>query len=96
MKDKRREMKPMNEAEIEQSFIEDVEAVKDELPVNVEYKVEVTIPKLRVREQPNSEAESIDAISKGQSVTIVEEQNGWGRTKFGNGWVNLKFTRRVE
>ena len=95
MKDKRREMKPMNEAEVEQSFIEDVEAVKDELPVNVEYKVEVTIPKIQVREAPNSTAESIDVVSKGQTITIVGEKDGWGKTKYGKGWVNLKYTRRV-
>lgn len=60
-----------------------------------EYKAEATIPKLQVREEPNSEAESIDTISFGQSVTIVEEKDGWGKTKYGKGWVNLKYTRRV-
>jgi len=60
-----------------------------------EYKAEATIPKLQVREQPDSKAESIDTISLGQSVTIVEEKNGWGKTKYGKGWVNLKYTRRA-
>lgn len=95
MKDKHREVKPMaTKTEVEQSFIEDVEAVKDELPVSVEYKVRSTIPKLRIRTAPDSTAEALDSISIGQSVTIVEEKNGWGKTKF-SGWVNLKYTERV-
>jgi len=70
---------------------EEVKVTKSFTP----YKVEATIPKLRVREAPNSEAEEIDTISLGQSVTIVDEVRGWGKTKFGNGWVNLKYARRV-
>lgn len=94
MKDKHREVKPMaTETEVEQSFIEDVEAVADELPMQ-EYKVRSTIPKLRIRTAPDSTAEALDSISIGQSVTIVEEKNGWGKTKF-SGWVNLKYTERV-
>lgn len=60
-----------------------------------EFKAEATIPKLRVREAPSSDAEEIDSISKGQSVTIVKVKGDWGKTKFGDGWVNLKYTRRV-
>lgn len=104
MKDKRKEVTPMvSTKEIIDSFIEDVKAVEPEIKKFEkevkdsfhEYKAEATIPKLRVREAPNSEAESIDTISQGQSVTIVEEKNGWGKTKYGKGWVNLKYTRRA-
>lgn len=79
--------------EVTKTFVEDVAAVADELPVQ-EYKVRSTIPKLRIRTAPYSTAEALDSISIGQSVTIVEEKNGWGKTKF-SGWVNLKYTERV-
>ena len=62
-------------------------------PTFVEHKVVVTIPKLNVREAPSPEAESLDTISFGQSVTIVEEKNGFVKTKYGNGWINLQYTR---
>ena len=104
MKDKRKEVTPTaTSKEINDEFIADVKAVEPELKKFEkevrdsfhEFKAEATIPKLRVREAPNSEAETIDTISQGQSVTIVREKDGWGKTKFGNGWVNLKYTRRV-
>ena len=60
----------------------------------IPYKVESTIPKLRVHEAPNVDAEEMDYVTRGQSVTIVEEKDGWGKTKF-SGWVNLKYARRV-
>lgn len=104
MKDKRKEVTPIaTSQDVEESFISDVKAVEPEIKKFEkevrdsfqEYKAEATIPKLRVREAPNSEAESIDTISQGQSVTIVEEKDGWGKTKYGKGWVNLKYTRRA-
>ena len=104
MKDKRKEVTPTaTSKEINDEFIADVKAVEPELKKFEkevrdsfhEFKAEATIPKLRVREAPNSEAETIDTISQGQSVTIVREKDGWGKTKFGKGWVNLKYTRRV-
>ena len=103
MKDKRKEIMPTaTPEEIEELFNSDVKAVEPEIKKFEEevkatfhpYKAEATIPKLRVREAPNSEAESIDTVSQGQSVTIVEEKDGWGKTKY-SGWVNLKYTRRV-
>ena len=104
MKDKRKEVTPMvSTKEIIDSFIEDAKAVDPELEQFEkevkesfhEFKAEATIPKLRVREAPSSDAEEIDSISKGQSVTIVKVKGDWGKTKFGDGWVNLKYTRRV-
>lgn len=60
-----------------------------------EHKVRSTIPKLRIRVAPDSTAEAIDAISIGQSATIVAEKDGWGKLKFIDGWINLKYTERV-
>jgi len=80
---------------IEEVAVDSTPYVEPKKEVFQEYKAEATIPKLRVREAPNSEAESIDTISQGQSVTIVEEKDGWGKTKYGKGWVNLKYTRRA-
>ena len=99
MRDKKyRLVKPVN-VETDEEMEKFEEKVKENFrkptPDFQEYKVEATIPKLRVREAPNVDAEEIDAITKGQTVTIVDEKDGWGKTKFGKGWVNLKYARRV-
>lgn len=69
------------------------EEVKVTKPAFVERKVISNIPKLNIRVKPDSTSEPIDAISFGQSVTIVDEKDGWGKLKFIDGWVNLKYTR---
>ena len=69
------------------------EVKKETKTAFVEHKVIITIPKLNIRVKPDSTSEPIDAISLGQSVTIVEEKDGWGKLKFIDGWINLKYTR---
>lgn len=83
------------ENKVEEFRKQKIEETKEEAKnVFIPYKVESTIPKLRVREAPNVDAEEMDYVTRGQSVTIVEEKDGWGKTKF-SGWVNLKYARRV-
>ena len=74
-----------------------VEEVKPQTitPRFVERKVSVTIPKLNVRYQPSVDSESFDTISRGQTVTISAEKDGWGKLKFIDGWINLKYTRNA-
>ncbi len=88
MKDKREKI-----SDIEEVAVDSTPYVPAK-PKFEEYKAVSTIPKLKIREEPNVESEAIDSIALGQSVTIVEEKDGWGKTKF-SGWVNLKFTRRA-
>mgnify|MGYP002522473138 CR=1 FL=1 len=71
-----------------------LEPKKKEVPFE-EHKVRSTIPKLRIRVAPDSTAEAIDSISIGQSATIIAEKDGWGKLKFIDGWINLKYTERV-
>ena len=59
------------------------------------FTVWVKIPKLNIRVSPAVDAETIDSINQGQSVTIVAEQNGWGKLKYIDGWINLKYTERT-
>ena len=59
------------------------------------FTVWVKIPKLNIRVAPAVDAETIDSINQGQSVTIVAEQNGWGKLKYIDGWINLKYTERT-
>lgn len=66
-----------------------------------EYKVKIDIGALNIE---NEEARVYvryaslieQFTSKDAGVyTIVEEKNGWGKLKSGEGWINLKYTRRV-
>ena len=75
-----------------ENAVETVMPPKKEVVPFVEHKLRSTIPKLRIRTAPDSTAEAIDSISIGQSATIVEEKNGWGKLKFIDGWINLKYT----
>ena len=92
---KRDRYTPKVEDEKVENTIEVVERPKVKKEVFVEHQVRSTIPKLNIRIAPTPEAEAIDSISKGQAVTIIAEQDGWGRLKFLNGWVNLKYTERA-
>lgn len=81
--------------EKKENTIEVVEQPKVEKPVFEEHQVRSTIPKLNIRIAPTPEAEAIDSISQGQAVTIIQEANGWGRLKYINGYINLKYTERA-
>lgn len=49
----------------------------------------VTTSGLNIRQEPNAEAEIVATYTEGEPVTILEVQEGWGRTD--KGWINLKF-----
>ena len=82
------------ESKVEEPIVEEeVETVKKS--AFVEKKVRSTIPKLNIRVSPDSTSEAIDSISQGQYATIIDEKNGWGKLKFIDGWINLKYTEEV-
>ena len=55
--------------------------------------VKITAKALNVREKPNGSAKIVTKVKKGESYTIVKEQNGWGKLKSGAGWIFLKYTK---
>lgn len=59
------------------------------------YKVKITASGLNVRADANENASIVTIIYKDEVYTIVEENNGWGRLKSGQGWIMLKYTQKV-
>lgn len=82
-------------SEKEKEIKEELNKVTIEAKSVEPFTVWVKIPKLNIRVSPAVDAETIDSINQGQSVTIVAEQNGWGKLKYIDGWINLKYTERV-
>jgi N-acetylmuramoyl-L-alanine amidase CwlA len=60
----------------------------------IPYMVRVTA-KLNVRKGPGTKYSVVRTVKKGDSYTIVEEQNGWGKLKSGVGWIRLSYTEKV-
>jgi len=58
------------------------------------YNVTVTAAWLNVRKGPGTNYGVIKSVKKNTALTILEEQNGWGRID-SKGWVSLKWTKRV-
>ena len=56
--------------------------------------VEVFVPWLRERLEPNHQAETIGNYEKDDKVEIFDKHNGWFRTK--NGWIMGRFVRVLE
>lgn len=62
----------------------------------VPYVVRVTASALNVRCGSSTEHGKKGVLTKGQVVTIIEEENGWGRLKSKLGWICLEYTDRVQ
>jgi beta-N-acetylglucosaminidase len=57
----------------------------------------ITASKLNVRSGPSTSHKSIASISKNNSVTIIQESNGWYKVKLSNGstgWVSGKYVSK--
>ena len=59
------------------------------------YQVRVTSDALRIRSGPDAASDLIGYLEYGDTVTISEETNGWGRLVNGE-WIKLEFTERVK
>ena len=59
-------------------------------PVYTTGSATVTIG-LNIREEPNAASALLDTYSEGDQITILEVQDGWGRTD--KGWINLDYVK---
>ena len=57
--------------------------------VKVPYTAKIIVDELNVRKGPGTSYEVATVVKKGQSFTITEEKDGWGKLKSGAGWINL-------
>lgn len=63
-------------------------------PVFQSYLVKVIAPiGLNVREGTGTNFKKVSALRFGETVTILEECDGWGRTS--NGWISLVWTKKI-
>ena len=58
------------------------------------FTVQITASSLNVRKGPGTSYGITQTVSKGQVLTIVQQQDGWGKLKSGAGWISLKYTAR--
>ena len=59
-------------------------------PVYTTGSATVTIG-LNIREEPDASSALLDTYSEGDQITILEVQDGWGRTD--KGWINLRYVK---
>lgn len=59
------------------------------------YIVRVNTIALRIRKGPGTSYAACGTVYLGQSFTIVEEQNGFGKLKSGVGWISLDYVKKV-
>ncbi len=59
------------------------------------YKVKVTADALNVRAGAGVLHKVKKVIYKNETLTITEEKSGWGKLSTGEGWVSLKYTKKV-
>ena len=63
--------------------------------VKEEYKVKVVADVLNVRNGAGTSHSVTNKVCKGEVYTIVEEKNGWGKLKSGEGWIYLSYTKKL-
>ena len=65
-------------------------------PTQNEYRAKVTTQAttLRVRDNPNGN-DTGKRIQKGETVTVINENNGWGYVKEYQGWSSLEYLTRI-
>lgn len=62
---------------------------KDDDTTTTSIKGTVTVKELNIRKEASSDSERVGSYVKGDSVTILETKNGWGRTD--KGWISMQY-----
>ena len=62
---------------------------------NLHYQVKVTASTLNYRKGPGINYDINGTITNKGIYTIIEESNGWGKLKSGEGWISLKYTKKL-
>lgn len=66
--------------------------------VYIEGKYIITASMLRIREKPNTTSESLDLIPNGETVTVTEIKDNWGKVEWNGktGWICLTYALRLS
>ena len=60
------------------------------------YIITVTTQTLNVRSNPGTSYKINTQIHKNELYTIVDEKDGWGKLKSGAGWIDLRYTAKLN
>lgn len=60
------------------------------------YIITVTAQTLNVRSNPGTSYKINTQIHKNELYTIVDEKDGWGKLKSGAGWIDLRYTAKLN
>ena len=60
------------------------------------YVVKIDTDVLNVRQSPSTNSAVTAQVKRGDSYTIIEESNGWGKLKSGAGWISLQYTVKIS
>ena len=66
------------------------------VPEPAGFLVRVTTNGLNIRPEPSTRLSPVGIITDRGVYTIVEVQGEWGRLKSGVGWINLRYTERLN
>lgn len=71
-----------------------IPAVPSNTETTVSYSGTVTASVLRIRKGPSVSASIAGTLKKGEGVSIILEDNGWGKLADGSGWVSLTYIKK--
>jgi uncharacterized protein YraI len=60
----------------------------------VSYTGTVTASVLRIRKGPSTSTSIVSTLRKGDSVSVIMEDNGWGKLADGSGWISLSYVKK--
>lgn len=62
----------------------------------VSYTGIVNTASLRIRKGPSISTSMVGGLKKGDTVSIIMEDNGWGKLADGSGWVSLSYITKTK
>lgn len=68
--------------------------VTQQASASTSYKVRVTVTGLRIRKTPTTSENNVVGYIAPGVYTIVDEKDGWGKLKSGNGWISLQYAKK--
>ena len=71
------------------------ETQKVEQTLETNYRAQVKVSALNVRNAPSKDAPVVAQVKLNQVYTIVAEEGGFGKLKSGAGWINLDYVRKL-
>lgn len=75
----------------EQTTPEETTPTETTAPETTNIKGVITASELTIRKEPSTDSEKVGSYQNSDVVTILETQNGWGRTS--KGWISMQYVK---